>query len=369
MKKIIIDARLYGLKHRGLGRYLVELINGLIKLEAHYHYILLIDNRTDAHLPPLPANMSTVAAPYPIYSWSEQRFLPGLIKSIKPALVHWIHFNAPYFCPAPFIITIHDLILHQFPNERATTLPPAIYWTKILAYRLLMRRLVNKAQKIITVSRSVAEQVKHYYPHSKSKITVVPLGPSHLPTVKTAKPLVRPYLLMVGAAYPHKNLERVIAAVASLRKRWPELELRLVGRKDFFYSRLEKLVKDLGYDRWVIFMGELSDSDLAGWYQHCQAYLLLSLQEGFGLGALEAAAMGAPVIAADIPVLHEVMSEAALYVEPTNIEAIAQTIELVLTDNKLREKLISNASLVLKRYDWSLTAAQTLAVYQQVIEQ
>lgn len=363
--KIIIDARLYGLHHRGLGRYLVELIKGIISADKINQYILLIDPATRRQFPVLPPNIVLQEAPYRVYGLSEQILIPRLIKKLKPDLVHWPHFNAPYFCPCPFVITIHDLILHHAPTERASRLPGLFYWFKVTVYRCLIKRLVKKANRIITVSQTVAADLKYFYPFASKKIVTIYLAPAELPRASAVMPN-NPYLLAVGAAYPHKNLDRVITAVSLVRKKIPNLELYLVGRIDFFADRLKQSIKSQGYSDWVKFLGQVSDKDLSNLYQGCQAYLLLSLQEGFGLGPLEAISQGALVIASDIPVLREVLNNGALLADPSSLASMVETIVNSFKP-EVREQTLTAAKHILKKYSWSETVNKTLKIYQEAI--
>ena len=362
--KIAIDARLYGLHHRGLGRYLIELVKGLIATGTKHQYFLLIDPKAQSSLPSLPKHFITVAAPYRVYSLAEQTKLPRMINRLQPDLVHFTHFSAPYFCPAPFVVTIHDLILHHAPTERATHLPSALYWSKIAAYHLLLKRLVKKARHVITVSQTVATDLKKCYPQAVGKTSTIYQGVSPLPPGQALGPSP-PYLLAVGATYPHKNIERAVAAVAMVRQQYPKLELWLAGRIDFFADKLKSWLRQQGYLTWVKFLGEVSDADLAALYRGSQAYLLPSLEEGFGLGALEALACGTVVVAADIPALREVLGpEGALFVEPTNTLALAAAISKIMGDD-FRSDLKRAAQPILARYSWSDTVQQTLSVYEQ----
>ncbi|KKT17351.1 MAG: Glycosyl transferase group 1 [Parcubacteria group bacterium GW2011_GWB1_43_66] len=337
--KILIDARLYGLHHRGLGRYLVELIKGIISADKINQYILLIDPATRRQFPVLPPNIVLQEAPYRVYGLSEQILIPRLIKKLKPDLVHW--------------------------TERASRLPGLFYWFKVTVYRCLIKRLVKKANRIITVSQTVAADLKYFYPFASKKIVTIYLAPAELPRASAVMPN-NPYLLAVGAAYPHKNLDRVITAVSLVRKKIPNLELYLVGRIDFFADRLKQSIKSQGYSDWVKFLGQVSDKDLSNLYQGCQAYLLLSLQEGFGLGPLEAISQGALVIASDIPVLREVLNNGALLADPSSLASMVETIVNSFKP-EVREQTLTAAKHILKKYSWSETVNKTLKIYQEAI--
>ncbi len=359
---ILIDARLYGLQHRGIGRYIMELVHGLATDPGIHHYSLLVQEGDQSLFTNIGSFFNTYPVQARIYSIKEQWEIPNLINRLKPDLVHFPHFSAPFFCPRPFVITIHDLILHHMPTERASTLPGPFYWSKILAYRVLLRRLTKQAACIITVSQTVANDISQYYPDCKDKIKVIKLAPTKLPKIKKFKS-DKPYLLMVGAMYPHKNIENCVRAVALLRKKIPDLELWLVSKEDFFSRRLNTELKVAGYDKWVKQITDVSDSELASLYRGCLVYLILSFQEGFGLGAVEALSQQAIVVASDIPVLKEILGQAAIYAKPEEPMAIAQAVEKSLLP-AIRKELSFQTNKILKTYSWQETVKQTKLVYE-----
>ncbi|MBI5465704.1 MAG: glycosyltransferase family 4 protein [Candidatus Kerfeldbacteria bacterium] len=362
--RLVIDARLYGLEHRGLGRYLVELIRVLSEIDHQTDYILLVNPSNKTQPDNLPSNFKQVAAPWRVYSFHEQWRLPWLLLKLKPDLVHWPHFTVPLLCPAPFIVTIHDLILHSFPSERATTLPKPLYWLKVCLYHLVVARAVRRARQIITVSQAVANEIRHFYKLKGGKITVIPLAPGTLAQpVELALPAN--YLLVVGAAYPHKNLDRLTQAFAYVSQLLPELKFIIVGKKDIFMERLQKLVEQLKLSQAVKFWGEASEAELASLYQRATVYALPSLAEGFGLGALEALARDTVVLAADIPVLHEVLAQAALYANPYDTRELSHQLHRLITDLNLRQELKTAAAQILKSYSWQSAGTATKQVYSQ----
>lgn len=362
--RVALDARLYGLQHRGLGRYLVELVAALAEHARHDEFILLLDPRNAEHPPHLPPNFSTVAAPARVYTAAEQLVLPPLVRRLKPDLTHYPHFSVPLAAPTPFVVTVHDLILHSFPTERATTLPRPLYRAKLAGYHLVVRQALKRASRVLTVSQAVANEIVRYYPWAGPKISVVPLAPGR-PSAPVALNLARPYVLAVGAAYPHKNLERAIAAVALARQELSNLTFVLVGRRDVFMERLAQYVARGGYDSFVRLWGEATEPELAALYRGAAAYLVPSLAEGFGLGALEALQQGCPVVAADIPVLREVLGGAAEYADPFNVQSLAQA--TVRAVRGVNQGVRAAAAVVLGRYSWAATAAGTLAAYRAAL--
>ncbi|MDA2935811.1 glycosyltransferase family 4 protein [Patescibacteria group bacterium AH-259-L05] len=182
------------------------------------------------------------------------------------------------------------------------------------------------------------------------------------------KQLKEPYLLYVGNAYPHKNLERLISAFKIVLQKQPELYLVLVGKIDYFYERLQDFVKELGLEKNVIFTGYVSDSELSWLYTHGLAYVFPSLSEGFGLPGLEAMTHSLPVISSNKEPLPEIYGEAALYFNPEDINEMAHAILQIVQSKEVREKLKKVGRVKVKKYSWDRCAKQTLEVYKSVLK-
>lgn len=361
--RLVLDARLYGLEHRGIGRYLVELVAGLAASDHETNYTVLLHPGNRSRPLDLPANFTCLPAPWRVYSLAEQIYMPKLLRRLRPDLIHFPHFSVPLMAPRPYVVTVHDVILHHMPSERATTLAKPLYWGKVMLYRLVVRQILKRAAAVIVPSQAVANDCLDFYAWLSQKLKLVPLAPGALPPPALVKTPER-YFLVVGAAYPHKNLESAVAAVASLKQRLPGVKLVVVGRHDVFMQRLAVWVANRGYSDTVVFWGEASEAELSGLYHGALAYLLPSLLEGFGLGALEALAQGTLVVAADIPVLHEVLGQAAIFASPTDATAMAEVYYRVAIDTAVRQRLKTNTPSVLAQYSWTKVVRETSAVYR-----
>jgi glycosyltransferase involved in cell wall biosynthesis len=178
----------------------------------------------------------------------------------------------------------------------------------------------------------------------------------------------KPYLLYVGNAYPHKNLEQLVWAFEKLTKDYQkDLHLVLVGELDYFYKRLQDGLKEgaaASSHQRIIFTDFISDEDLAVLYQNASLYIFPSLCEGFGLPPLEAMTYRLPVVCSEAACLPEVLKEAAVYFNPTDIEDMAKKIKRVLEDKKLQEKLADSGSRIIQKYSWAKMAQQTLKIYK-----
>ncbi len=365
---ISFDARLYGTKHRGIGRYIACLLEEVKKIDLTNQYILFSQN---AGALAKFKNWQIVNSPYGAYSFAEQINFPWLLKKFKFDLMHFPHWNVPIIYSGPYLVTIHDLILHHFPNERATTLPIWLYKLKVKIYYQVISRVIKQANKIIAVSQSTAEEIINYYPGAKNKLQVILEAPTidgrNYQKQTLPKLIPQEYLLNVGAAYPHKNLELLISVFAKLIKTNPQLKLVLVGRQDFFYKRLEQQAIRQKLNKNIIFWGEAQESDLASLYQHGLAYIAPSLAEGFNLGAVEALSFNLPVVASDIAVHREILKNTALYFESLSIDDLEAKLKLIIEKTDYQRNWRSTVESAIAGYRWQKTAHETIACYQSML--
>jgi len=170
--KILIDGRLYGLENAGLGRYLINLIEELSKIDNKNNYVILLRKKYFDKLD-LPGNWKKVLADFHHYSLAEQIKLPKIIHSENPDITHFPHFNIPLLYRGKYIVTIHDMLMHKFAGLSATTLPLPFYFLKQVIYKIVFRRAVTGAKRIIVPSNAVKAEVLNYYHIDPTKIEVI----------------------------------------------------------------------------------------------------------------------------------------------------------------------------------------------------
>ncbi|MFH1598100.1 MAG: glycosyltransferase family 1 protein [Patescibacteria group bacterium] len=371
--RIGIDARFYGPQGKGLGRYTQKLILNLEKRDHQNQYFVFLRNENWDDYQPQSSNFHRVKADYRWYSLREQLFLPWVIRQQKLDLMHFPHFNVPVLYFGKMIVTIHDLIITNFPTKKATTLGPIKYWLKQRGYKTVIRLAVKRAQRIITVSQYSKQQIIKHFKIDSDKIVVTyeacdSKKKSDNPDPVLAKyKISRPYLLYVGNVYPHKNIERLLKAFAQISKERFDLKLVLVGKEDYFYKRIKGVVDDLDLLTKVIFTGFVIDADLAAIYQESSAYIFPSIEEGFGLPPLEAMSYGVPVVSSNSSCLPEVLGQAAHYFDPLSIEQIISSVNKVLDDSNLRDRLVQSGLGRIQGFSWSKLAEETLKIYQSVL--
>jgi len=143
----------------------------------------------------------------------------------------------------------------------------------------------------------------------------------------------------------------------------------LVGGLDYFYKKLKEFILSAKLSKrdLIVFTNFVSDEQLAYLYQKASLYVFPSLGEGFGLPPLEAIAYGTPVVSSRAGCLPEILSEAAVYFDPNNINEMAQKIEEVLQNESIRRDLIEKGKNLIKKYSWQKMALKTRDVYQREI--
>ncbi len=367
--RIGIDARFFGPLETGIGRYVERLVTHLSEIDQKNEYVLFLRKRGYDWWQPPNERWSKVLADIHWYTLEEQRRMPGIFRRAHVDVLHIPHFNVPLLTRSPFIVTVHDLILDEFPTERATTLEPLLFALKFRAYQAVVRHAVRDSKAIISVSNYSKDQLISRFHIAPEKVEVTYESVDPLPTSVPFQTLAehgvqQPYLLHVGNAYPHKNLERLVEAVTIANKRNMTFQLVMVGKDDYFSRRLRANVEKRGLKN-IVFYGFASDQELAALYQHAQAYIFPSLSEGFGLPGLEAMQANTPVFAANASCLPEVFGEAASYFDPRDTTSMAQSIESALRDTLLRQRLVAAGHEVLNKYSWRRMAEETLAVYER----
>lgn len=376
MKKILIDARMYGLENAGIGRYVMNLINNLISVDKENQYLLLLRKKYFSSLE-LPKNWEKILTDIPHYSFYEQIKISQIIKKEKPDLVHFPHFNMPIFYSGRYIVTIHDLIKHSSKGAGTTTRQPLFYWLKYLGYKLVFRKAVKGAIKILVPSKAIKEELSKAYNLPESKIVVTHEGvddkfqKSKLENrnkneILEKYKIQKPFILYVGSVYPHKNIEGLIQSIKLLNNT-QQLGLVISCARNIFWERINKKIKELEAEKFVNLVGFIPDEELTVLYDQAETFVFPTLSEGFGLPGLEAMGVGCPVVCSDIPVLWEIYGEAAVYFNPLNISDMAKKIKEVVGDKNTREILIKKGNEQIKKYSWSKMAQQTLRVYQENI--
>ncbi len=367
---IAIDAHSVGTGLAGNESYITNLIEALAEIDTTNRYTLYVTKREA---------VERFSNRWPHFS--VRRTLPHtplvripltLVAELHRHPVDLLHvqYTAPPFAPCTVVATIHDLSFEHLPHtfKRRSR----------MQLRLTVRRTARTATHIITSSEYSRRDIIETYKIGPHRVSTTPLAaPAHFAPVTDEKELKRvrslyrlegDYILAVGSIQPRKNLIRLIAAYADLRRTRPHAKLPrlvLVGKRAWLFEETLRAIEDQGIASDVIFTGYVPESDLPALYSGALCFVYPSYFEGFGLPPLEAMSCGAAVVAGDRTSLPEVVGDAGLLVDPFDTEAIAGAIARLIDDEDLRALLSARGLARARRFDWRETARLTLEVYRR----
>lgn len=249
-------------------------------------------------------------------------------------------------------VTIHDLSVLDHPEWFT---PSFRLW-----YRLLLPRLARQARSILTVSEHSRRSILRRFKLPEQNVTVVSDGvnlrhfhPCDPTPMRTKYELHNPYVLFVGSLDPRKNLDRLLQAWIRLSE-FRDLDLVIVGSQGAVFQP----VSLPSFGRRRRFLGYVPDEDLPGLYAGATFFIMPSLFEGFGLTVLEAMACGTPVITSYAGALPEVTGDAAILVDPTSVEGMAEAMRNLLLDDSMRSSLREKGMERACKFSWERSAQE-----------
>jgi glycosyltransferase involved in cell wall biosynthesis len=267
------------------------------------------------------------------------------------------------------VVTVHDVFARSIPG----------YSSRLdsLIYKYWLPHVLPSVNAVITVSQHSQGDILKFLAPASDRVHIIPYGVTSLfrPLSPQAVERVvmchlgidRPYVLFVGALTQRKNVSRIVRAFARIKEKHPHMLLVLAGPRSWKQTPLEPLLKELDLQEHVHLTGPLTDAELPALYNGAQLFAFPSLYEGFGLPLLEAMACGTPVVTANTSSLPEVAGDAALLVDPYDVEAIAGAMRRVLEDSELAEKLPERGLARAAQFSWKRTARATVKICEQVL--
>lgn len=373
--KIGIDCRLWN--ETGVGRYIRNLVENLILIDKKNDYVLFVRSRDQEEIKFTVHNSKFIIHTTDIkwHTLGEQVLFPRILNEQNLDLVHFPYFSVPVFYNKPYVVTLHDLIVQKFSTGRASTLPYPLYLAKRLGYKAVLKNAVRKSKKIMVPSFAVKQDLMDEYKFlPEGKILVTYEGGFDF-NIKNKKLNIKgieegKYFVRVGNYYPHKNVEHLLMAFKMLINDFEtrNTKLVLVGKKDFFFKRIEKIIKSWDLTENVIFRDNITDDELLALYKNSIATVVPSFMEGFSLTAVEALSAESPVVASDIPVHREVCADTAIYFDPHDINDIKQKLNhAFMLTKESRAGFIEEGKKRAEKFSWDEMAKETLLVYNSVI--
>ncbi len=372
--KMGIDARFFGPKTGGgIGRYVSELVGHLQQLPFEYDVELFLQHANFHQCTVRSKRFTKQMADIPWYTIKEQLQMPPLLRRSGVQLMHYPHWNVPRFSRIPFVVTIHDLILLEQQNSaRTTTKSALVHAVKTSGFRVILEHAVHKSKAIIALTEHGKEQILRYFDVPKEKIHVIPNGVT-TPVEPKALSLVslgiyQPYFLTAGNAYPHKNLELVIDALALVRAVKPFAQVVIAGKRDVFSHRLEEYARGQGLSaESVRFVDHPDDDVLAHLYASAHAFVFPSKLEGFGIPPLEALQHSTPVIASNLRPMTDILGESAHYIDPDDPTDLARAMLAHLANPAALRARLASKETTLGKYSWATAAQHTKAIYDHTL--
>jgi glycosyltransferase involved in cell wall biosynthesis len=357
----------------GIARYACELSSAVEKAAPQIELVRAVTRRTqsasdassiDHQLIRLPWGRNVSTLSWMTIGWPPlERWFDADVD-----LVHVLALGYPVATHRPLVVTVHDI----GPLTQPQFFPRFPSWLM----RRGLRHLERRADGIICVSQATADELQAYVDADLSdRLHVIHEGvtsrftdpePRHSNNESfSSSPPKAPFFLAAGASSPRKNLLSVIRAFDRAAEVLPH-NLVIVGGRGWMDEAHNRHIASARHGDRIHSLGYVSDRQLAGLYRRADAFVHVSLYEGFGLPVLEAMASGCPVIASDIPQHREVAADAAFFVDPNDVEAIDHALKDVANNSEMTKELRQLGTRRAAEFSWDRCASRTIAVYQRV---
>jgi len=323
-------------------------------------YRLYFNTPPPPSLFPATGNWQARVMPFPRL-WTHLRLSLEMARHPPDVLFVPAHV-LPVVHPRRSVVTVHDLGYLYYPHAHRLFDRLYLRWST--------RYNARAASHLLADSQATRDDLVRHCGIPPQKVTVVypGLDPALRPADEEAIAAVRrryalpdDYLLYVGTLHPRKNLVRLVEAFARVQKD-VRGQLVIAGKKGWLYQDIFRRVEELGLGERVLFPGYVPEADLPALLSGARLFVFPSLYEGFGFPVLEAMACGVPVVCSNASSLPEVVGEAALLVDPHDVDALAEAIVRAWCDKDLREELIARGFRQVRRFSWERAARQVLAV-------
>lgn len=368
----------YGNRTRGIGTYAENLIAALAAQDSTNEYLLLTASRFDhvsafsltlphnfssASLSPMNLGLATALV-------SHQLVLPFFARAQRLDVLHTLdipfnpsHPGLAYWQRVPNVVTLFDVM----PLKMSEVLLKNRRYRRFYELQL---NLCRRAAQIITASEASARDLAQYGIAPREKISVIPLAAPAIARDARTSQDVRvvlegaPFLLHVGGDEPQKNQAHVLRAFGILCRN-PAFKQRLVLVGQHHLPDELALEASTRAALRILRLSNVTRAEMDTLYANCAGLIFPSLYEGFGLPVLEAMRSGAPVITSNISALSEVAGDAAILIDPKDINALVNAIRRISEDERLRVKLSEAGERRAQEFTWTRTAEMTRAVYER----
>ena len=369
----------------GIGHYTYQLINHILDIDKKNEYVIFFDFKVrEKDIRKFTRPNSNIR----FYPFSDYRkYLPGAYNEILTAgtlrkeKLDVLHSTSPTSrIPISYtgrtVATFHDMAMYKIPE--------CISRTRMAREKISYKLMAEKVDKIIAVSESIKNDIEKIFKvGSKTEIIHSGLDKRFFENICAGEDRVlgkfgitKKYILFLGTIEPSKNITRLLHAFAKFKKRIIKEKSGIGGKKKFGYQLVLagkrgwlakeyiQIIKDLGLKRDVVFTGYIIGDELCPLFRKSEFFILPSLYEGFGMTVLEAFATETPAIISQIDSLKEIAGEAAYYVNPLDVDKIAEAIMRFSKDEDLRNEYKKKGLEQVRKFDWDDVARKTIEIYE-----
>lgn len=365
--RIAIDARFALGPSTGVTNYLNNLLANLIDIDSQNEYVLYIHRKDiDNKIPEHPRFRKKIINA-PSLLWKNV-FLPIDIRREKIDIFHSPAYTIPITPVGKIIVTIHD-VMHMVNPQWFTR-------KELFFIKYPFKFAAKRATKIIAVSETTKHDIMKFYGIPESKITVTleaangiykPIrNGEKLSLVRKKYGIDGKFILYVGVLFKRRNISGLLEAFATLKKNNQIRHKLVIVGLDKGHFDLSGLINALGLKREVIYTGHVPNEEMPLLYNAAEIFVYPSFYEGFGLPVLEAMACGTPVITSNSSSLAEIAQDAALLINPYNVEQLNQAMLDLLSNENLRQHLSRSGVVRAQSFNWQRMAEQTLSIYKEV---
>ena len=358
--RIGIDAREICGHATGAGRYLSGLLREWAADEdtRRHELILYAPERLNVEVD--SRRVATRLVRGSTGTWWEQVRLPRAMSQDHLDVFFAPAFTAPLRLRVPTVVAIHDVSFVAHPE-----------WFRMregMRRRMLTRQSAKRARAVITISDFSRRELIDAFGIAGEQVHVIPPGIS-APAADRVNGAHEARVLFVGSIFNRRHVPDLVRSFAMVARRRADASLDLVGdNRTYPHEDLQRTIASEGLDGRVRWHRYVSDDQLGDLYGRARAFAFLSEYEGLGLTPLEALASGVPPLLLDTPVARESCGDAALYVGLGDLSATARALELILTDEATRSRLLAAAPAALAKYSWPRAARETLALIESTVD-
>lgn len=358
--KIGFDAKRLFCNFTGLGNYSRTLVKNLAKFFPEHEYHLFTPKIVrNEETEPFFTNQFHIHTPstgvHSAYwrTYGQSKIANALDLDVYHGLSHEIPFG---LTDSIFkVVTFHDLIWEVYPNQFSLL--------DRMGYRLKYKSSVNRADKVICISKSTSRDLMSFYGVPESKIEIIYQTCNEQFTSKPLLKQEKDYFLYVGSIIPRKGLYQIIEAFAFLQDRDKRPFVVIGGGDKKYISKCKKLIEEYHLESYFQFIGNVSNDDLVSYYDGALALVLPSIYEGFGIPIIEAMARLCPVITSNLSSLPEASGPHNIQIVPNDTTQLCQAMNSIVRGSSSFDTMLSKEYFH-EHFDGQKLSNQLMGIYQ-----